>query len=861
MSSPQIPQLEFYVLDVAWMNAILPFLNGNVHAKPEVPISNVGLLAEHAVSSDDDDENAPTTHERRKRKQSWRERTSKTHASHYTEKSLKPGLLHEKEYFLVGPHVWTVLSSKFGYDYALPRKIVKSTHFESQLGVQVYPDGSQMPIAVPATGRYSYEISTETAPLVADDTDEEHVDLVSVYLLSLARACACVRFWLSYVSHYNTMIRQFPGIDHGDDNAMDTEMDTYDDDNTTLLSTPPRSNNNNNVLLLPASTTAHYDHNVQDNYDDFDMQDVPLKRKRHASGLSNLGNTCFMNSTLQCLAHTDPLRRYFLTKEYKMDLNRDNPLGTGGELATEFAKLLKEMWIASSSSYSSAVYPRAFKTLLGRHAEQFMGYDQHDSQEFATYLLDALHEDTNRITQKPYIEKPEQKEDQSDQEAAEVAWKLHLEREDSRVLDNFMGQVKSRVQCPTEGCGRVSTTFDPFMYLSVPIPGSSERLVKVTLVTLEHGNYTFSLVIHKMASIETMQKMIITKYKELKGQDIVMDDVVSVDIFHNHFWGYHESNECVDKIRETDVTYMYQLKSVDDVKKKSAETTTGGCNTIHLASQALHSKRKYQPHCLSLSSLREVNSGDDWIDVLGSFTQRPKLFLEKLVNAKRSSHEERVEFFQKLESFIELCHLTSDGQDSCCSEDSGTDDAEMAMSNDEENPRDEDKKSDSLPSLEERCQYSRTFHNVKDVQDLAKLEYCANKFRKRALELLEASTTKYEEGIVIEVVMHRKNSMASPRVASYGRSTSGDFSVPLCLRVPANMTVYGLREEVARRMAKDLKSDYLSRSKQPPPPPPPPSDDMVDVKIGPPRDVTPDESNEASDQSDVALPKIGRAHV
>ena len=66
------------------------------------------------------------------------------------------------------------------------------------------------------------------------------------------------------------------------------------------------------------------------------------------------------------------------------------------------------------------MYPREFKTTLGRHAEQFMGYDQHDSQEFATYLLDALHEDTNRILKKPYIEKPEQEKDEPD----DVCWHL-----------------------------------------------------------------------------------------------------------------------------------------------------------------------------------------------------------------------------------------------------------------------------------------------------------------------------------------------------------------------------------------------------------------------------------------------------
>ena len=144
------------------------------------------------------------------------------------------------------------------------------------------------------------------------------------------------------------------------------------------------------------------------------------------------------------------------------------------------------MWSPSGAPVPVALLQN-LKTLTALHNPQFAGYAQQDAQEFLAFLLDSLNEDLNRVKIKPYVEHPsisfrEEKEitHEIEIDLANRAWCIYKLRNDSIIVDLFHGQLRSLLVCPQ--CGEKNLVFDPFLFLSLPLPTQWERTLDVILI-------------------------------------------------------------------------------------------------------------------------------------------------------------------------------------------------------------------------------------------------------------------------------------------------------------------------------------------------------------------------------------------
>jgi hypothetical protein len=320
-----------------------------------------------------------------------------------------------------------------------------------------------------------------------------------------------------------------------------------------------------------------------------------------------------------------------------------------------------------------------------------------------------------------------------------------------------------------------------------------------------------ALKVPKTATVEEMVKYsLIPELRKLGHYKVAVplpEDVCLNDIWKKEVFAWLDPKTEVEKIRDNDETFIYELRPLAEIRQMEEQiaSTTSSRDESTAETLGIQNIKRIHHFTLDIATLTKFNKGDEWGKVLPQYLMTPTYFWNCFSPRNRGSSEERVRLYRRLVTFIEQCHRALDAVDA--TEMPKRARAEEAMDTSMSSIgsgggghrvvtvsfHEDDK---PIPEIIDVCDKSQHFRNVRSKYDVAVLEFLAGKMFRETLRMEHEKRETFPNGIRIEI-----------RIRKVSVQGKGDLiAAPFVLRIPSSMTVYGLRQELAYRMSRSLKT-------------------------------------------------------
>ena len=207
-------------------------------------------------------------------------------------------------------------------------------------------------------------------------------------------------------------------------------------------------------------------------------ENLLLKKIPILVGLNNIGATCYMNATLQCLSNTDELTKYFLNK-FKFDANDNNKI-----MSNAYYNVIKNLW--NRDNNNKPFSPNEFKEKLSQENPLFAGIAANDSKDLINFLLERFHNELNikNINYQNYISNDININVQlNEQKMLDIFTNEFKMKYNSIISNLFYGTLETKSQCQI--CKHIKYNFQIFSFIEFPL----EKVNLYCMNTGKRNNY------------------------------------------------------------------------------------------------------------------------------------------------------------------------------------------------------------------------------------------------------------------------------------------------------------------------------------------------------------------------------------
>ena len=202
-----------------------------------------------------------------------------------------------------------------------------------------------------------------------------------------------------------------------------------------------------------------------------------IMNKSSAKGLQNIGATCYMNATLQCLAHVQKLTYHLLSSDIKSKLLQDK---RKYRLSSAYLEVCENLWQSKNITYYS---PNHFKEVISQMNPLFAGIQANDSKDLILFLLENMHEELN-LSKNNVIENNNQMIDQYNFDISFKNFANYFKNNYNSIISGlFYGMFNSIMTCVN--CKVVMHNIQCFNILIFPLQKIKEfKMKNVDLVDI-----------------------------------------------------------------------------------------------------------------------------------------------------------------------------------------------------------------------------------------------------------------------------------------------------------------------------------------------------------------------------------------